>query len=110
MEFTVIKYIDQTVHGEVVFVGKPLRMHVTFFEGQNKIQARGSLWETLIRKSKGISGSWIILWDFHNVLRKNDRLAGAVVTTKECEGFKSDIGCDSTTRNKNIMMRIFLVQ
>ncbi|XP_074278275.1 uncharacterized protein LOC141601868 [Silene latifolia] len=64
----------------------------TFIYAFNKIEERTSLWQALIRLN--VSGPWIVLGDFNNVMYANERL-GQMVKDDEMAPFQSTVNtCD----------------
>lgn len=64
-------------------------MFVTFVYGNNVLEDREGLWQELGRLASLTLEPWLVLGDFNNVLRSDDRLGGLSVTDAECDAFQS---------------------
>ncbi|XP_058746230.1 uncharacterized protein LOC131619107 [Vicia villosa] len=67
---------DQLVHSAVYTKAGNLSHHLTIVYAHNQLNNRRNLWQDLIRISVHIQGPWMVVGDFNNILKVDDRIGG----------------------------------
>lgn len=78
---------DQVIHCEVLHKSSGKYFWVTLVYGLNDGNERARLWAKLYQIGSQLSGAWIIIGDFNNVMNLKDRY-GYGVTLTEVDGLR----------------------
>lgn len=84
-----LHFTDQVIHCEVYNHKGEFAYYLSTIYTHNQITKRKVLWYAIEEHSKNIKGPWIIIGDFNNVLKINDRIRGKEVHNKECVDLES---------------------
>ncbi|XP_074274081.1 uncharacterized protein LOC141597513 [Silene latifolia] len=92
VDVEVLEMADQFIHVKIKVLLTGHSFIATFVYAYNKIEDRVPLWNALLRNR--VTGPWIVLGDFNNVMFSNERLGG-IVKDDEMFPFQSTVNnCD----------------
>lgn len=86
-ELRVLETTPQVIHCEVTCKVTSNTFRLSFVYGFHSIVTRRTLWSNLIEFGAACSIPWLIMGDFNNVLRTDERCNGADVTPYETRDF-----------------------
>lgn len=101
----------------MVGLGSSVTLFVTFVYGFHTIVSRRPLWDTISDLCPSIMGPWLVMGDFHNVFKPEEKLNGLPVTDYEVRdptlccsssglSYLNSVGCFFTWTNNTVMSKL----
>lgn len=87
MVFTPTSTTPQLIHGKLLCRVRQIEVDITFVYAFNKVVLRRDLWQSLSSLGCAITGPWMLIGDFNNVLQPHERINGRDVTMYETRDF-----------------------
>lgn len=83
MDIRLVQCSDQYMHCEVLGMDGKFQYWLTIIYAHNQLDCRRKLWQDLIDLSQYIQGAWLLIGDYNNVLKIEDRIGGNSVHAYE---------------------------
>ncbi|XP_074267112.1 uncharacterized protein LOC141590417 [Silene latifolia] len=77
----------QVMHSRVTFLPTGVKWWLSVVYGFNRVAERAPLWDSLNLMAAVVSGPWLVMGDFNNVLAMDERI-GSGITVAELKGFQ----------------------
>ncbi|XP_074265091.1 uncharacterized protein LOC141587507 [Silene latifolia] len=77
----------QVMHSRVTFLPTGVKWWLSVVYGFNRVAERAPLWDSLNLMAAVVSGPWLVMGDFNNVLAMDERI-GSEITVAELKGFQ----------------------
>jgi len=117
IQLDTLEVLPQIIHCRVVCKLSSVSFIGSFVYGFHSIVTRRSLWENLIRWGVTLSEPWLLMGDFNNILRQEERVCGADVSHYQYKDFTdccddlglSDLqftGCHMTWTNGTVWSKL----
>ncbi|XP_057481140.1 uncharacterized protein LOC130768162 [Actinidia eriantha] len=103
VELDVIESTAQAIHCVATCKSTSIKFAVSFIYAFNSIVGRRPLWDSLYNFNVSLELPWLLLGDFNNVLRSEERVNGRPVNSYETRDFRKccyDLGISDLRSNR----------